>query len=41
MSDQVLQSVGYLLWAAGFVALIIGLGVASIGYHRFMYHEKR
>jgi hypothetical protein len=29
------------MWAAGFVILIIGLGVARIGYHRFTHHEKR
>ena len=41
MSSQVLESVGYLMWAAGFIVLIIGLGAASIGYHRFTHHEKR
>ena len=40
MSSQVLESVGYLMWAAGFVILILGLGIASIGYHRFTHHEK-
>jgi hypothetical protein len=29
------------MWAAGFATLIIGLGAATIGYHRFTHHEKR
>ncbi len=42
MSDQILQAVGYLLWAAGFVVLCLGLGIATVGYHRFARrHEGR
>lgn len=42
MSGQVLQSISYLLWAAGFVILIVGLGIATIGYRRFTHwHDHR
>ena len=35
MHGQTLEAVGYLLWAAGFVALCLGLGAATIGYRRW------
>ena len=40
-SGEILQSVGYLLWAAGFLVLIICLGIATIGYRRFARRENR
>ena len=41
MSGQILQNVGYLLWAAGFVVLCIGLGAATVGYRRFAHRQDR
>jgi hypothetical protein len=38
-SGQILQSVGYLLWAAGFAVLILCLGAATIRYRRFNGHQ--
>lgn len=41
MSGQVFESIGYLLWAAGFVILIVGLGTATIGYRRFTHRQDQ
>ncbi|SKA30304.1 hypothetical protein SAMN02745126_04935 [Enhydrobacter aerosaccus] len=40
-SQATLESVGYLLWAAGFLALTIGLAVATASYRRMVHRQDR
>ncbi len=39
MSGQTFESIGYLLWAAGFVALCLGLAAATISYRRSIHRD--